>query len=129
MNACGKVSGLHGAEPCCRPRGHRGDHVWWITWEEHRCWKISVYTGLPPHRVKRYRGRFVKRPSERDVMRLISAIERAKKRERKMIAAARAAEPAVQEEPWPLPPPAHVPLTADQTAASRAARAAARAAA
>lgn len=96
MIRCGHMSNVHGAGTCPRARGHAGEHLWWLTWEEPWRWRVVVYSGPAQERTARARGAFTRRPGPEDVMHLLSTLEAARKRQLR-------ANDAAKRNPGPLP--------------------------
>lgn len=74
MRLCGQPSSVHGAGACPRGWGHRGDHYWYLPWEDGRCWRVIVYSGEPYERERRCAGTFSAEPRAEDVAHLLRTI-------------------------------------------------------
>lgn len=139
MTLCRHDSGIHGALPCPREAGHRGEHFWVIAWEHGgpsgwgipTDWRVVVFSGSVDDRRRRCRGRFTSRPALEDVNLLLVTLIRAHERQQRLRARALEELMGLILPPVPAPPPRRKakpagPVVPAESAATRAARAATR---
>ena len=105
IGLCQRESSVHGAGPCPRGAGHRGECYWWLPWEGDAGWRVIVYSGQPYSRRRRCMGSFTSEPSIYDVNFLLKTLAPLRRRE--------VARRSPASEPTPISRPVKVTMSPD----------------